>query len=110
MNSLENVREGMDVLDADGERVGTVKFVKMGNPGATTAEGQLAGESPGLMDVIADSFTDRDDLTAEMQERLLRLGYIDVDGAGLGGDFSVAADGVAGVSDDAVRLNTPRSA
>jgi hypothetical protein len=106
MSSLENVREGMDVVDEGGRELGTVKFVKMGDPEAATAEGQTVGGRHGLMDTIADAFTGDDDLPAEEQERLLRMGYIEVDGTGIGGNLTIAADAVASVTDSTVRLNT----
>lgn len=86
MNTGENVREGIEVLGADGGWLGTVRTVQMGDPQATTVDGQLAGMSPRLTDMFADAFRGQDAMPAAMQERLLRLGPIDVDGAGLGGD------------------------
>jgi hypothetical protein len=109
MSSLEDVREGMDVVDVDGQKVGTVRFVKMGDPEAATAQGQSVGRRNGLIDIAADAFTGHEDPPREMQERLLRLGYIEVDATGLGGDFFVAADAVTDVTDTAVRLNTTPS-
>jgi hypothetical protein len=108
MNSLEDVREGMDVIDASGEKVGTVKAVKMGDPQAVTAEGQKVGEREGIIDALADAFTSTGDLPDERRERLLRLGYIEVEGAGLSHDFVEAADAVESVTGDAVRLTTDR--
>jgi hypothetical protein len=108
MSSLEDVREGMDVVDPQGQRLGTVKFVKMGDPEAATAQGQNVGESHGLIDIATDALTGHGAPPPEMRERLLRLGYIEVDATGLGGDFFIAADKVAEVTDTTVRLNTDR--
>ncbi|MFD4420292.1 hypothetical protein ACFWN7_02165 [Agromyces sp. NPDC058484] len=109
MVRLEDVREGMDVIDASGQKVGTVKSVKMGDPQAVTAEGQTVGERDGLLDVVADLFTGSEDMPAEERERLLRVGYIEVDGTGIGGNFFAAADAVEEVSEDSVRLSTDRT-
>lgn len=109
MSSLENVREGMDVVDSTGEKVGTVKFVKMGDLEAITAEGQTAGDRESLVDVFIDAFAGRNDVPEQARERFLRLGYIDVDATGIGGDFYVAADEVADVTGTTVQLSAQRS-
>ena len=42
------VREGMRVVDADGQDVGTVAEVRMSDPGAVTPQGQGAEDGGGL--------------------------------------------------------------
>ncbi len=105
MDKLNQVHEGMDVFDADGQWVGTVKSFKMGDPDAVSAEGQSAPDSPGLMDLIASAFGAGAGVDDERAERLLRLGYIEVDGAGLKPDFYVGADQIERVSGEQVYMN-----
>jgi hypothetical protein len=109
MSSLEEVRKGMDVFDAAGQHVGSVKSVKMGDPEAVTAEGQTLGERHSLVKALADAFSGSPDMPDERRERLLRLGYIEVDGKGFGGDFYEAADAVERVSGNAVHLKAERA-
>ncbi len=108
MDVMSRVREGMKVVSASGEDVGTVKNVKMGNPGATTAEGQAAEQSEGLLGALARGFTGAEGMDDERQQRLLRLGYVEVKGAGLSRDFHVASDQVDRVSDDTVYLSVEK--
>jgi len=51
---LSLVREGMRVVDANGEDLGEVKFVKMGNPEAVTT-GDEADRDGGLVQDIAEA-------------------------------------------------------
>ncbi len=115
---VERVREGMDVVGPDGSRLGTVKYVKMGDPQAVTTRGN-AGlfQGPGLIGSPGDErgVLDANDLpgwsTGEphvpdpLRTRLMRVGYIEVDGPDLGGDRRyIAADRVEAVDLDTVRL------
>ena len=44
---IEQVREGMRVVDADGKEIGKVKLVKLGDPDAITTQGQdVDGHEP----------------------------------------------------------------
>ncbi|NJC23764.1 hypothetical protein BJ994_002840 [Arthrobacter pigmenti] len=106
MNDLSEVREGMDVLNAGGKKIGTVKSVKMGDPEAVTPEGQTQ-ERGGIVNFLSGAFS-TDDVDDERAERLLRLGYVEVDGTGIGNNFYEAADAVDRVDDDGVHLNVTR--
>lgn len=106
MTAMDQVREGMKVVSADGDEVGTVDSLKMGNPNAVTDEGQTTGESVGpLTEFFGDIFGDAD-LPQERQERLLRIGYIHIEGKWLSHDSYVAADEIDRVEADTVYLSS----
>lgn len=106
MDNLSEVREGMDVFDAAGEKVGTVKEVKMGDPEAVTPQGQ-SEESPGIVNFFSGAFSS-EDVDEERSQRLLRLGYVEVDGTGIGNHFYEEADSVERVDEEGVHLNVTR--
>ncbi|MDQ1744544.1 MAG: hypothetical protein QOE23_2883 [Pseudonocardiales bacterium] len=92
---LDQVVEGMRVVDGDGEEVGKVEFVKMGDPEAVT----IAGEDPNTMPLVRSPFA----------ERLLRVGYIQIDRKGLfAGDAYAAATQIERVAGGTVYLNVPK--
>ena len=104
MDAMEQVREGMKVVAADGDDIGTVDSLKMGNPEAVTDEGQTVGESAGpIAEFIGDAFGDLG-LPKEREERLRRVGYIHVEGKWLSHDSYVAADEIDRVENDTVYL------
>jgi hypothetical protein len=92
---IEKVVEGMRVVDADGDEVGKVEFVKMGDPEAVTIEGQDLGALPKL--------------PRELAERLLRTGYLRVDRKGfLAKDAYVSATDIERVVGDTVHLDVDK--
>jgi len=100
----------MRVVDANGEDLGEVKFVKMGNPEAVTT-GDEADRDGGLVQDIAEAFGfEREpDVSPALRARLLRHGFIQIGRSGLGAqDLYVMAGDVAGVASDTVRLAVPR--
>jgi len=105
MDPIESVREGMDVFDASGNRVGRVVSVKMGDPDAVTAQGQQPGRDGGILGAIASGLDGSPDLPAERKERLLRLGYVEIDTPGLGHHGYESAQAVERVTPDGVFLN-----
>lgn len=107
MNDLSEVREGMDVFNTDGTKIGTVKSVKMGDPEAVTPQGQTQ-EQGGIVSFLAGAFS-TEDVDEERAQRLLRLGYVEVDGSGIGNNFYEAADAVDRVDDAGVHLNVTRT-
>lgn len=108
MNDLSEVREGMDVFNAEGKKIGTVKAVKMGDPQAATPQGQTPEQGGGIVNFLAGAFSTQE-IDQERAQRLLRLGYVEVDGTGIGNNFYEAADAVERVDDDGVHLDVSRS-
>jgi hypothetical protein len=104
---IVRVVPGMTVVDSTGAEVGKVEAVKMGDPEAVTTEGQEVGESQGVVRALADSiFGSEPDVPGPLAARLLRMGYLKVDGKGLmEADRYVARDEIAEVSDSVIRLN-----
>lgn len=103
---LEQVREGMTVVDVDGDEVGTVSFVQLADQqAAEIEEPRTVEQESGLFDVLD---VGRDD---DVTERMLQRGYVKIDAAGLfGGDKYVLSDDVAGVEGDVVRLRVDKDA
>lgn len=108
--AIARVTEGMRVYDSAGAEVGTVEIVKMGDPAtAATAQGQH-GKADDLIDSVARNLAGVEpDLPPTLAARLLRTGYLKIDGTGLfDRDRYASADQIAGVSEDVVTLNVTR--
>ncbi|MER7367944.1 DUF2171 domain-containing protein [Nonomuraea wenchangensis] len=105
---ISQVHTGMKVVDRDGKEVGTVELVKMGDPQAATTDGQQPGRSPGFVPVLSDVFGHAEpDLPPALAARLLRTGFVKVDGRGLfARDLYVAPEQVARIEDNVVHLST----
>src|SRR6266508_1114454 len=58
LGPIEMVREGMTVMDSDGEKVGKVEGLKMGDPGAVTEAGNELQDTGLLGDVAEALFGD----------------------------------------------------
>ncbi len=102
---IEQVAEGMSVIDNEGESLGKVEVVKMGDPEAVTTQGEEL-EKGGLFQIVATSiFGAGIDLPKSLRDKLLRSGYIQIDGPHLlERDRFVAADKIASVSNGIVTL------
>jgi hypothetical protein len=97
-NMLEQVREGMKVVDSAGDDVGKVEFVQLADPNAAAVDEDRDADTSilGIFDPNGDT---------EVTERMVQRGYIKIDAAGfLEGDKYVLADDVAAVEGDVVRL------
>lgn len=101
---LRDVHEGMTVLDADGDDLGTVAEVKMGDAEAATGAGQQMPESNDIVSSFGRAIRPGSGLPEQIAARLIRIGYFRVDRR-LARDVYVAADQVQIVDADQVRLN-----
>lgn len=102
---IRDVTTGMTVIDAGGETIGTVDEVHLADAGATTGVGQSPDQSSGPIDLIAEVFSSDNEMTQQAQERLTRLGYVQVHASGLfAGHRYVEPDQIATVAGDQVRL------
>jgi hypothetical protein len=106
MHPIDNVREGMTVVDSADKHVGKVVFVKLGDPDAVTPAGQDYLETPSFLEGFREAFRGSDDVPRERAEELFRTGYIEVDPPGLGRNKYFAADEIAAVDGDTVRVST----
>ncbi|MDQ3044294.1 MAG: DUF2171 domain-containing protein [Chloroflexota bacterium] len=106
---LNEIREGMTVIDAAGEEIGTVDYIKMGDPQAATTDGQTPRQrGDELLDVAAGVFGAESEpkVPEAMRARFLRSGFFKIDSAGLfAKDRYVTADQIADVSAETVRLS-----
>lgn len=107
VGAIEMVRDGMKVVDSKGKNVGKVEFVKMGDPGAATEQGNEI-QNTGLMGNIAEAVGGDEwepDVPGPMRARLLRSGYLKVDGGFFfGTDRYVAPEQISNVQGDTVFL------
>lgn len=106
MDPIEQVREGMDVYDTQGQRLGSVATIKMGDPEAVTAQGQQPERSGGIVGALMAAFEGGSGMPEERKERLLRLGYLEINGTGIGNRFYESAEAIDRVTDAGVFLNS----
>jgi sporulation protein YlmC with PRC-barrel domain len=97
---MAQIREGMDVVDAQGEKVGTVDEVRMGDPEAATLEGEAVDDRDAGLFGVFDLGDDN-----RVTDRMLQRGYLKIGGAGLfEGDKYVLSDDLASVEGESVHL------
>jgi hypothetical protein len=104
-NLLTYVREGMKVYDVEGNEIGTVEEVYFGSGGVTADLPETYDND--ILDIIKSAFGGDYNIPDEIKERLIRKGYVRIDGMGLlDRDRFVMPEQIAHVSDEGVRLRT----
>ena len=103
---ISQVKIGDTVVDSTGKELGTVKFVKMGDPNAVTTEGQ-EDDDPGFLG-LGDDSDDMGDLPEQARHQLLRVGFIHID-VSWANDRYAAAGQVARVENNTVYLSVPEA-
>jgi hypothetical protein len=103
---ISKVMIGDSVVDSTGKEVGTVKFVKMGDPNAVTTEGQ-EDDDPGFLGLGGESY-DMGDLPEQARRQLMRVGFIHID-VSWANDRYVGAGQIARVADNTVHLTVPEA-
>lgn len=91
MDAIPNtIREGMDVVDSDMHTIGTVETFRITDEVPGQPEIDAAGVSPVLEDnsesltsILADVLHPDEKLPRELQEKVLRDGFVRLDAAGL---------------------------
>jgi hypothetical protein len=101
---ITQVAEGMRVIDADGAEVGVVDYVRLSDPDAVTVQAPVDGSA--VSDLAGSTAFEEPDVPPDVAARLLRGGYLKVDGEE---PFDVAvyveADQIDDVRDGVVQLN-----
>jgi len=109
-SKLDAVQPGMHVVDAAGEDVGRIDMIRMGDPEAETTAGNNELR-PRPLDLIASAMGKEaePDVPEPLRSRLVRGGYLKLDGANLlDTDRYVPMDKVRDVAEDRVRLSVRR--
>jgi hypothetical protein len=106
---IEFVREGMEVVDLSGEKIGTVKDLRIGDPDDVSLAGG-PDQPQSLIGSLAEAFGNEadPDVPAGLRERYLRRGYLKVDPGLIGSDRYVLSDDIVSVRGDTVRLAVDR--
>jgi hypothetical protein len=107
---INMVREGMQVVDSQGEKVGKVAYVKIGDPETATTQGNEMSSPDTIGTAIAQPInSDEPKVAGGVRNTLVRKGFIKIKTGGL---FTknryVDSECVASVSDDTVLLNVPK--
>lgn len=110
LGPISMVREGMKVFDGSGDEIGKVDLVRMGDPSAaTTSDNRATGSGDVLTDLGAAVFGTDTTLPEPVADRLIRSGFVRVDGKGwIDTDRFVHAEEIATVTNDTVTLNVPK--
>jgi hypothetical protein len=110
---LSRIREGMKVVDANGDDVGKVEYLQMGDPQAITTEGEVYQGDNTLVEDAARAFgaDPEPDVPEPFRSELLREGFVKVDGPGwFGTDRYLRAADIADIADDTVCLRVAKEA
>ncbi len=103
---ISKVMIGDTVVDSTGNEVGTVKFVKMGDPTAVTDAGQ-GDTDPGFLGFGGDSY-DMGNLPEQARHQLMRVGFIHIDVSWADDRFAGAGQ-IARVENNTVYLTVPEA-
>ena len=103
---ISDVMIGDAVVDSTGKEVGTVKFVKMGDPNAATDEGQ-EDSGPGFLGLGGDSY-ELGNLPEQARHQLMRVGFIHIDVSWADDRFAGAGQ-IARVENNTVYLTVPEA-
>lgn len=106
---LTHIKEGMKVLDVNGDKVGKVDSVRFGDenyeqPGVETTKVNYGDNEDTYIDIIAQVY-DPIDIPEEIQARMYRHGFLSIDSGFLKKDRYVLLSDVARISEDEVYLS-----
>jgi hypothetical protein len=105
---LKKIKQGMEVYDSTGDKVGTVEFIHFSEAGdSQSTQAASLPDLPTEADLVAilGRLFGSDNLPEEMRERLRMQGFIKVDSANLfGADRYVLPDQIANVTENVVYL------
>lgn len=111
---LGRIREGMGVVDANGDDIGKVDEIRMGDPEAATVGGDELDRQNTIVDDAAAAFgahEDGPDVPEPFRSELMREGYVKIDGKGwIDTDRYLRSADIADVVDDTVRLRVAKEA
>jgi hypothetical protein len=104
---LGQIREGMRVVDANGEEVGKIEIIQMGDPDAVTVSPIVLQDRLGLREAFLRGTEPH--VPEPFFSHLLRVGFVKIDGRGwIDTDYYVTPDMIQEVAGDTVKLNTAK--
>ena len=104
---LSQVREGMRVVDVNGEELGKVESVQFGDPEAVTVSPIVLQDRIGLRATYVKG--PEPHVPEPFLSHLLRLGFVKIDGRGwIDTDYYVTPDMIQSISGNTVSLKASR--
>lgn len=112
---LLTIKEGMKVIDGNGDEIGKVELVKYSDedpnrPGPETAtSSNIPDRNVSWVDDVIRALDLDNDVPEEVMKRFQREGFIRIDSNKLfGGDYYATLNEVANVTKDTIKLHTAR--
>lgn len=109
---MARIARGMRVVDRTGNDLGNVEYVRMGDRQGPSPRGARGHASDGFLEELkrAAGALDNPFVQDALRKRLLQVGFFKVDGKGLlDSELYVAADTIADVTPDRVRLTVGKN-
>jgi len=107
---MDNVEEGMTVKDSNGDRVGSVDFIRFGegHEAISVPNDNTADDQETITDLIVDIFTSESDMPEEVRAKLERHGFARVNGILPGSTHFFIPEQIERVEDETVYLNVTK--
>lgn len=113
----QDLHKGMKVYDSTDTEIGTVEDFKFTDEDPSTPGPETRDVNPvererndDLVHIIARAFAPNDNLSDEVKDKLMRLGFVRIDAEGLfAADRYITPDQIATTRDDRLVLNVPKS-
>jgi hypothetical protein len=103
---LDEVDEGMDVYDVNGDHIGEVEYLHYGTEGySEPVDDDMPAD---IFEMFAEAFDGSPDLPEEVVERLYQDGFIRIEKGILRNDSYVLATNIRSVDSDGVHLSISR--
>lgn len=110
-----DINEGMTVFASDGEELGEVVDVQYGDekeyepgPETSTPQGTEIDRDSNFITELAEAFTGEDRVPEEVEEHLLRHGYIKVDKGIFSAPHYTTLDKIARIDGDEIHLEVTK--
>lgn len=107
---MDDISEDMSVVDSQGNKVGSVDFVRFGegHDVASVSSADNTDDFNTVVDIAIDAFSQQSDMPEELRAKLKRHGFARVSGLLPNDTYYFIPEQVTRIEDDTVYLNTTK--